>query len=58
MADLVLLSEAMDKNVRMRACSLLAAIMQRVTVDMADDILDKLQEAMLGRLRDKVGRLS
>ena len=53
-ADLVLLSAAANKVVRVRACGLLASIMQQLTTDMQDEALDELQEAMLKRLKDKV----
>ena len=53
-ADLVLLSAAANKVVRVRACGLLASIMQQLTTDMQDEALDELQEAMLRRLKDKV----
>lgn len=53
-ADLVLLSTAANRVVRVRACSLLASIMQRLTVDLQSDALEELQTAMLARLKDKV----
>lgn len=57
LADLVQLSSAANKTVRTRACGLVAGIMQRISVDLEDEALDELQEAMLERLKDKVRSL-
>lgn len=53
-ADLIRLASAVDKTVRVRACSILASFMQRVKLDLSDEILDELQQVMLGRLKDRV----
>lgn len=57
-SELVMLSSAVSKTVRTRACSLLATIMQRLKIELSDQTFEELQEAMLGRLKDKVGRSS
>ena len=53
-SEVVLLTSAADKTVRTRACCLLAAIMQKLTVDIQDQTYEEIEEAMLGRLKDKV----
>ena len=53
-SELVLLSSASDKVVRTRACSLLAAIMQHLKMELQEETFEELQQAMLGRLKDKV----
>jgi len=39
---------------QVRACSLLASIVQGFGLDLPETTVDNLQEAMLGRLKDKV----
>ncbi len=53
-SEILLLTSAADKTVRIRACSLLAAIMQKLKIEIHDQTYEDIQEAMLGRLKDKV----
>ena len=53
-SEVVMLSSAACKTVRTRACSLLAAIMQKLRIELQDESFAEVQEAMLVRLKDKV----
>ena len=53
-SEILLLTSATDKTVRTRACCLLAAIMQKLKIDVQDQTYEEVEEAMLGRLKDKV----
>ena len=53
-SEILLLTSAADKTVRIRACCLLAAIIQKLKIDIQDQTYEEMEEAMLGRLKDKV----
>ena len=53
-SEILLLASAADKTVRTRACCLLAAIMQKLKIEVQDQTYEEIEEAMLSRLKDKV----
>ena len=58
LSEIVTLTSAACKTVRIKACSLLAAIMRSLKIEIEDQTLNEIEEAMMGRLKDKVSCLS
>lgn len=57
-SELVLLSTASDKVVRIRACGVMAGIMQQLKMELQEETYEELQTALLGRLKDKANSCS